>query len=961
MGDWHKPAVRFEVLGPLRAWQANALIPLGPVQQRVVLAVLLTHANRPVGRQQLVEAVWGDAVPASAVNLVQRHVSAIRRGLDPDRSDRAASSQLKWTDAGYVLEVADGDLDLDVFDGGVRRARAARNAGDVAAAAEALHGALRLWRGPAFDGLASPFLDAQREALAERRLTVVEDRIEVDLLLGDHPDLIAELRELVAEHPLQERLRELLMLALHRGDRQADALTVFREARQVLRGELGIEPAARLQELHRRILAGEPIGSVVGKDALRAAAPSAATVVMAASDPGVATRPQISATAPAQLPHNLHHFTGRDTEIEWLNALVSDDGPVGAVAITAIAGTAGVGKTALAVHWAHQIKGRFTDGQLYVNLRGFGPAASVMEPGEAIRGFLDAFGVPPPQIPISLDAQAALYRSLLADRRVLIVLDNARDADQVRPLLPGSPGCLVIVTSRNSLTSLVAVDGAHPLVVDLLGAAEARQLLTKRLGNHRVESEPEAVEVVITACAGLPLALAIVAARAAIQPRFRLAVLAAEILKARGRLDPFIADDVSTDIRAVFSWSYEQLSAAGARLFRLLGHYPGPDLASPAVASLAGVPIGEARQLLAELTRAHLITEHAPDRFTLHDLLRYYAAEQGRGTDSELEQRAALHRVLDHYVHTAHAASRMLDPQVEPIDLGSPQSGVTIVGAADHEEALAWFTTEHAVLLGVVDAAASARLDTQTWRLACVLVTYLDRRGHWRDAVGSQSAALTAVTRLADTPGRAVTHRRLARAYAQLGRYDEAHLHLRHALELFTALEDHEGQAQTHYALAHVFYRQGRHREALTHADRALVLHRANGHRAGEAAGLNAVGWFHALLGDYQRALAECQQALALHQELGDRYGLAATWDSIGYVHHHLGSHSQAQDCYQHALRLWRELGDRFNEADTLARLGDSRHATGDREAGRYAWRLAQDILDELGHPDAAVVRGKLS
>src|SRR4051794_25839454 len=462
MGDLQVPRVRFEVLGQLRAWRGDIALELGPLQQRVVLAVLLLHANRPVGRQQFIDAVWGEAAPASAVNLLQRHVSALRRALEPDRNDRVRPSTLIWTDAGYILEVGAGDLDLEVFEEKVRRAQVARGAGDLPAAAEELRAALQLRRGPAFDGLTSPFLDAERDVLTERWMNVAEERLEVDLALSNHRRVITDLRNFVTEYPLRERLRELLMLALYRSDRQADALAVFQDARRRLHDELGVEPAASLQRLHQQILAADPSLADDAERRAGAPAPPRASARAITTDRGSGRGTSaIDGGAPAQLPSGIADFTGRDKEIDQLDSLLPDDHRTlgSATVVTVIAGTAGVGKSPLAVHWAHRVRDRFPDGQLYVNLRGFGPTGSAMQPAEAIRGFLDAFGVPQERIPVSLDSQAALYRSLLDRRRMLVVLDNARDAEQVRPLLPGSRGCLVVITSRDQMSGLVAIQG----------------------------------------------------------------------------------------------------------------------------------------------------------------------------------------------------------------------------------------------------------------------------------------------------------------------------------------------------------------------------------------------------------------------------------------------------------------------------------------------------------------------
>jgi tetratricopeptide (TPR) repeat protein len=509
------------------------------------------------------------------------------------------------------------------------------------------------------------------------------------------------------------------------------------------------------------------------------------------------------------------------------------------VVISAIGGTAGVGKTALAVYWAHRVADRFPDGQLYVNLRGFDPGGSVMDPAEVVRRFLHALGVEPQRLPADLDAQVALYRSYLAGRRMLVVLDNARDTAQVRPLLPGAPTCLVLVTSRNQLSGLVAADGAHPITLDLLLLEEARELLTRRLGADRVAAEPDAVAEIIVHCARLPLALAIVAARAATHPHRPLHTLASEMRETRDRLDMLTTDDPHTDVRAVFSWSYQALTPEAARLFRLLGLHPGPGISAPAAASLAALPVSRVRPLLAELAGAHLIVEPTPGRYTFHDLLRAYAVEQAHAFDPDQQRHTATHRALDHYLHTAHTAAVLLEPARDLITLTTPQPGVTPEHPADHQQALAWFAAEHAVLLAAVDHAA--------------------------------------------------------------GEFD-THTQLRHALDLHRQTGDRTGQAHTYLNLARLRERQGHYAEALDHARQALDPYRAAGDRRGQANALNAVGWLNALLGDHQQALTACQRALTLHQELDDHYGQADTWDSLGYAHHHLGRHAEAIACYQRAL-----------------------------------------------------------
>jgi tetratricopeptide (TPR) repeat protein len=671
---------------------------------------------------------------------------------------------------------------------------------------------------------------------------------------------------------------------------------------------------------------------------------------------------------PAQLPPDVSAFTGRNEHLANLDQFLPSqqhprdaDHKATAVVISAIDGTAGVGKTALAVHWAHRIRDRFPDGQLYVNLRGFDPGGQITDPATAVRGFLDAFEIPPQRIPADPDAQAALYRSLLVDKRMLIVLDNARDSAQVRPLLPGAPACLVLVTSRNQLTSLIAATGAHPLTLDLLTHQEARDLLTHRLSADRIAAEPDAVEEIISRCARLPLALTLVAARAALRPHTALHVLADQLRDTRQRWQTLTGDDPATDVQAVFSWSYHTLTPDAARLFRLLGLHPGPDISAPAAASLAGITPDAVRTLLAELTRASLLTEHSPGRYTYHDLLRDYATHLAHTTDTEQQRHIATGRVLDHYLHTAYPADRLLNPTRDPIPLTPPRAGVTPEQLTDQAQAMGWFTAQRPVLLAAVDHAVATGFDTHTWQLAWTLQDFLRNRGHWYNWVAIGRAAVAAAQRLADPITQTHTHRILGLAYVQLGRFDDAHTQLHHALDLATRTGDQTQQAHIHLNLSFLWERRGRPAQALHHDWQALHLYQAIGHQAGQVQILNAIGWDHALLGEHQQALTYCQQALALHQERGDRDGQAAAWDSLGYAHHHLGHHAQALTCYQHALTLYQDLGDRYNEATNLTHLGDAHHATGNPQAARDAWQQALTILTDLDHPDADAVRTKLT
>jgi tetratricopeptide (TPR) repeat protein/transcriptional regulator with XRE-family HTH domain len=669
------------------------------------------------------------------------------------------------------------------------------------------------------------------------------------------------------------------------------------------------------------------------------------------------------AAVPRLLPASVADFTGRAAELQALTQTLDHAGAggPGTVVISAIGGTAGVGKTALALHWAHQVAGRFPDGQLYANLRGFDPAAAPAEPEAVIRAFLDALGVPPARIPASPEGQAGVYRDLLAGRRMLIVADNARDEEQVRPLLPASPASLVLVTSRSQLAGLAANDGARLLTMDVLSYAEAVDLLETRLGPARVAAEPTAVEQIARLCACLPLALSIAAGRAATRPRFPLSALADELASAAGRLDALDAGDPASSVRAVFSWSTRQLSAEAGRMFRLLGLHSGPDISVPAAASLADTTVPQARQLLANLARMHLIAEHIPGRYAFHDLLRAYAAEQARHTESQDDRDAAVGRVLDYYLHTAARASYLLYPSREPVTLAPPRPGAVPGHTADETQALAWLEAEHQVLLAAVTLAEDSGFDSHAWQLPWAMATFLRTRGHWQERAATQRTALAAATRLGDPAARALSARLLAIACAELGDDDDARGYFSRSLTLYQRLGSHPGEARIQNHLGFLAERQGRYADALAHAEQALRRYQAIGDKAAEAQALNSVGWYHGLLGDYQLARVFCRQALTLNAEVGHRSLEGYVWDSLGYAEHHLGNLTEAAACYQRSLRAARETGDRFYEANALAHLGDNHHAAGKPTQAREAWQQAVAILDDLQHPDADQVRAKLA
>jgi DNA-binding SARP family transcriptional activator len=1021
--------VEFGLLGPLVVRSGGVAVPVTAGKQRVLLAALLLHANEVVGTDVLAEAVWGGRPPGTARVTLQNYVKRLRRVLGAQGYERIVTRP-----AGYLVAAGAGELDVTRFAELAGAGRAAARAGLWEVAAGQLSAALGLWRGQPLADVPSQVLAAvEVPRLAEMRLAAVEARIDADLHLGRHREVIAELAALAGAEPLRERLHELLMLALYRSGQQAAALAAYRQARRQLIDQVGIEPGPALRELNQQILRSDPAlrlppppthlnntqtttdtspGTAPHPGTGTAAAPATGTGAATAAGAGAGMQPGMAAArtgsaagmaqppgaglasnggmtapasagtagvgvgadavggggrrCPAMLPASVPGFAGRRSELAALSGLARPPGTTtsrngGMVVIAAITGTAGVGKTALAVHWARQHATAFPDGQLYVNLRGYDPTGDPLPPGHALYALLEALGTPPGQIPATLEGRQALYRSLLAAHNILILLDNARDPAQVRPLLPATPGPVVLVTSRSDMAGLVATDGARPLALDVLTPTEARDLLTRRLGPARLDAEPDATDQLTRLTARLPLALAITAARAAARPRFPLTALAAELTDTKNRLDALSTGEDATSARAVFSWSYHNLDPPAARMFRLLGIHPGPDITPQAAASLAATDPPTAHTRLRELTQHHLLTEHAPGRYTFHDLLRTYANEQAHTTDHPHHTLDATHRLLDHYLHTAHrGAQQELLNLRSPLTLPPPCSGVTPEYIGDYQRAMAWFQAENHVLAAAVTLAADTGFDAHAWQIPWAMAEFLDRRGHWHEWAALQRVAVDAATRAGDTAAHAEALRLLARVSGHLGEHEQARAQLAECMELYRELGDQIGESRAHQNACIVNERLGDHQAALGHAKQALALAEACGDQARKANSLNNVGWLHAQLGDYKRARMYCLQSLALHRELGNRQGLAHTWDSLGYAEHHLGSYAEAADCYTRALALFREAGDRLNEATILGHLGDTYDAAGNPGQARSIWQQALAILDDLHHPSADGVRGKL-
>ncbi|NUT38235.1 MAG: tetratricopeptide repeat protein [Hamadaea sp.] len=909
------------VLGPLEIRVDGHAIEVSAGRLRALVAVLAMSAGRPVSADTLVAAVWGEQMPLDARRSVRTYMTRLRRLLGP--------AAIRSLPQGYLLFCRDVDAlrFQELLD-------AAAAAADRSAERTLLAQALALWRGSPFDGVRAVQLEQVEAArLTELYLSAVERHIDLDLAAGRDRDLVGRLRELTARHPLRERFWAQLMTALFHSGRQADALQAYQSLHRMLDDELGVAPGSAVRELHRRILLGD-------------ATPGPPTAV---------TGP--SAAVPRQLPAAVAHLAGRAAELALLDDVVqeADERP----AVVMITGGAGVGKTTLAIDWARRAAASYPDGQLYLDLRGFGPPELTVGPGEALRAALEALGVPPAHVPTSLDAQSGLYRSLLAGKRVLVLLDNAADAAQVLPVLPATAGCLTVVTGRRLLPGLVT-RGAHPLVLDVLARDGARDLLAARLGADRVSAEPAAADRIIEACAGLPLALAIASARAATSPRFSLTALAADIDAFPSSLDALASADADTDIRSVFRWSYAALSPAAQRLFRLLSLDCGAVTRLPAAASLAGVAAAAVRPLLDQLCQAHLLTEHAPRRYGYHDLLRVYAAELLEHTDGDPGRDAALHRLLDHYVTTACQAAQLIEPLRDPIKVVRPRTDTTGEPFADREQALAWFHEHLPTLLAAVNRAADTGLDAHTWQLTWALADFLQWQGRWNERLTTLTTALAATRRLGDRDEQARAHRGLGVALTKLGRHEQAAEHLRQALELYQELGNTVGQVRTHQGLSHVSERLADHRGALRHVEHALNLSGPAGSTAGLGRLLNSAGWCHAQLGELTQARRQCEQALTLLRDAGDRVAEAATWDSLGYISYRQGDTEQALRLYATALELRKAIGHRYGEAITLDRVGDTHEARGDLDAARERWQEALLILEEMGEPGADAVRAKV-
>ncbi|HEY0806633.1 MAG TPA: BTAD domain-containing putative transcriptional regulator [Pseudonocardiaceae bacterium] len=904
-------SVEFRLLGTVEAIQDGHPLDLGHARQRAILAALLVEANHPLTVDQLVDHVWGEHPPQRGRDVLYSYVSRLRSVLAP-----LPDAAIVRRAGSYILALDSDCVDLHRFQRLVARAR---SESDGDAALVLFDQALGLWRGDAFADLDTPWLNTRRTSLQTDRYAAELDRTDVALRCGQHTELITELSVRTTAQPLDERAAGQLMLALYRAGRQADALRQYQQIRSRLADELGSGPAPQLRELHQRILTAD------------------ASLATPGSEPPT--------PIPRQLPAAPWLFTGRAKELAALTGVVDTAAErSGTVVVFAIAGAGGMGKTLLALHWAHQHLHAFPDGQLFVDLRGFAPTGEPVTPTSAVRSLLYGLGVDPGRVPVELDAQIGLYRSEVAGKRMLIVLDNAASAAQVTPLLPGSPTCTVVVTSRDHLTGLIATHGARPVVLDILDETEARNLLAARLGAARLAAEPDAVTELLAIAGGFPLALSILAGRATVHPDFPLSDLAAELRDTNTRLGVLDEDDPAASLPAVLSSSYSALTDEQARVFGLLGLAPGSDISLAAAANLTNTSVRDTGAILRVLERVSLIHQDSPGRYRMHDLVRLSAVGQATADIARSDRDTALDALARYYTHTAYTGDRLLFPNRTSIEIDPPAAGPYPLSTTDKQAVLAWFEAEHANLMATQRMAAEQGAHETAWHVAWGLNTYHRLRGRLQDNLTCWQAGAEAAAQLGVPAARISAYRLLGIGHAWVGEHKEGLEYLQQALALAEEANDVAQRAHTHNGISQAWEQLGEYQLALDNATSALELYRVVGNEAWEAHALNQVGWFSAHVGAYDQARAHCEAALALHRKQNDRNFEAATLDSLAFIAQRSGDNANALDYYRQALALFRELGNTFDEAGILDHIGQIHVILDEPDEARPVWQQAIEL-----------------
>ncbi len=917
---------QFRVLGAVEAHVGGRAVDLGPARRRCVFVALLLDANHVVPVEHLLDRVW-DGDPALRGTLYS-HVSRLRGALAG-----AEGVEITRRSGGYLLSVDPMQVDLHTFR---HLVGAARRATDPDEAAVRYRTALGLWRGEAFAGLDTQWLSGLRTSLDLERRAAELDCTDLMLRQGRHADVLAELAARSAEHRLDERLAGQLMLALHQAGRRPEALQAYQDTRAALVDELGLDPGPELQDLHRRILANDVDAGV--RPVRRAERPP----------------------APRQLPADVAHFTGRGQHVAELHACV-ERSP--GTAFAAIDGPAGIGKTTLAVHFGHQVADRFPDGQLHLDLRGYGTAPP-MSVVEALGHLLRGLGRPPERIPTDAQELAATYRSHLADKRILILLDDARTAEQVRPLLPGSPGCLVVITGRTILATLDNVTHIH---LDVLSEQEALTLLTRLVGRDRVDADPEAASAVVQMCARLPLAIRLAGARLAARPRWTVATLADRLSDEEHRLEELSVGDRA--VRTGFEVSYRALLASAdpvdrdaARVFRLLGALDWADVSVPVASALLDVSPHRAQDGMERLVDDQLLESSTPGRYHTHDLLRLYARELARREDSGQDRDDALTRVLRCYVDAAEQANVLVNPasRHRPGEATDPPGGgFSLSTAAD---ATAWAAGEHDNLIAVIRQALSSAGDAPALavRLTAVLNRPFDLLGRWHGFLSVRGHAAETAHRLGDETGAAFAWQDIAWIHVRLGHADEAIATTKQALDVWRDIGDRRSEQACLNILGYAFRQLARHSEAIESLEHAHTICQEIDHRYGQAATLNHLGLVYKHLRRFDDAVACHTRALSINRDLDDRSGQAIALANLGWTHHRAGASAEAVGYYRRSLALTRDAGDRYQEAETLWGLGETHHALGDPDEARAYWNGSITILRDIGAIDdeqAALLR----
>jgi len=950
--------MRFRLLGPLEIRDGEEWRGIGAPKWRSVLAALLINAGQIVPADVLINEVWGDAPPAKAGNLISIYVLRLRRLLgDTD------SSLLVTRAPGYRLRLAAGDTDAQVFETLVRDARRAFAAGDPEQAAAQLAEALALWHGsPLADVPPTTLVETEAGRLSELRLDAAELRIRAELACGSHAQVIPELRRLLADHALRENLWLLLMQALDGAGRHAEALDAYGQARSVLAEELGVDPGVELRQFYADLLAKD---EKLTRDAGDAPGSISAGTVTASSrppQPGDEAGVLRAVPAPAQLPADVADFTGREDQVRHLCDVLAGGGveaDSGAVRIALVVGSGGLGKTSLAVHAAHRVRRSFPDGQLYVDLLGATPQP--LPPPDVLARFLRDLGVDGREIPVDDDERAARYRTVLAGRRVLVVLDNARDAAQVRPLLPGTASCAVLVTTRSRMADL-----ASTRLVDLnvLDDDEALALFTKVVEDERAAAEPEATAELLLACAGLPLAIRICAARLNTRSGWTIGAMARRLRDEHRRLDELRAGDMA--VRASFEVSFASLPAADqpngvapADAFRMLGLWQGPSISSAAAAALFGTREYLAEDALEALVDAHLLESTESGRYKFHDLLRVYSSERAVADLSGPDRDAALGRLLRWYMRTADAAASAVLPHRYNVPLRVSAEDPPPLTFAGAEDAMAWYDSERANLVSATRQASSSGLHEIAWRLPAPLFIVFNSRHNWADCITTHRIALDSARQAGNRQGEAWILNNLGDALGRIG--DSKGIgHLEQALAIRHEIGDRAGEAQAANNLADAYEHLDRWDKVVDLLRRALSLTQEIGDRYGEGVALGNLGAALLELKQTDEAIDALQQAEGVFAEVGYLDGTGYARYILGQCYLSLGRDTEALECLRRSLDSHRAAGNRNRQAVTLRLLASTLARNGTVQQARESYEQAAAIFDDLGDStQAAEVRAE--